>query len=332
MSIQTAAARQSRLRVNGAPHSEGARPHVNGVVPARKRKTRAATDRITLLPSFHSEPTREVLMQTATGRRADRLTVAYNSSEVDLELSARGETLLSGAVESELVIDGESLVARGDWQAAAWYSDADCDYLELQLFLPQSVRIDRQLLLARHDHFALLADAVIAPQAKRIQYCVRLPVAEGQELNFDSPTRECRLSAERQATRVFPLGLPQSRTLGSSGSFLHYEDRLELRHAAAGAALYAPVLLDWHPRRQRVAADWRSLTVSENCQAVGSDRAAGCRLRMGKFQLLIYRSLAPTDEARAVLGHHTRYETVVGMFDSSGDVDPLVMVEAESVP
>jgi hypothetical protein len=98
---------------------------------------------------------------------------------------------------------------------------------------------------------------------------------------------------------------------------------------SAGTAVHIPIVFDWHPRRRALAADWRSLTVSENGQAVKSDFAAGYRLRIGKHQLLIYRSLAPTDEARAVLGHHTRYETVVGTFDSSGDVDPWVMVEAE---
>ena len=50
---------------------------------------------------------------------------------------------------------------------------------------------------------------------------------------------------------------------------------------------------------------------------------------MGAFQLLVYRSLAPTEEARAVLGYHTRYETVIGMFDATGEVEPLVMVEVD---
>lgn len=329
MSTQATSPRQSRLRANGAPRREEVRPHVNGVAPPRRRKRRSAVAQITLLPSYHSEPTREVLLQAGPGRLADRMIVTYHSPSVELELSARGEILLSGAVESELSIDGVPLVPRGDWQSVSWYSDGDCDYLELQLCLSGSMRIDRQLLLARDGHFAVVADAVIAPPAERIEHRMCLPAADGVEMKFDSSTRECRLRTGGLTARVFPLGLPQARAVGTSGSFLEREGRMELTQVAAGKALHVPIVFDWHPRRRTLAADWRSLTVSENGKAVAGDHAAGYRLRIGKHQLLIYRSLAATDEARAVLGHHTRYETVVGKFDSSGDVDPLVMVEAE---
>jgi hypothetical protein len=279
--------------------------------------------------SRHSEQIREVLMRAGPGRQADRMIMAYHSPAVDLELAAQGEILLSGALESELFINGMPMNPRGDWEAVCWYSDGDCDYLELQLCLSGTVRIDRQLLLARPGHFALVGDVVVAPQAEIIEYRLSLPVADGVGMRFNSSTRECRLRKAGRTTRVFPLGLPQGRAAGTSGSFLDRDGRLELTQIAAGSAVHVPIVFDWHPRRRALGADWRSLTVSENGQAVRGDRAAGHRLRIGKSQLLIYRSLAPTDEARAVLGHHTRYETVIGTFDSSGEVDPLVMVEAE---
>ena len=330
MNIEATSARQSRLRANGVPHRLNGRPRVNGVLPARKRKRRREPDRFTLLPSFHSEPTREVRMQAGPERQADRLTVAYHSSDVEIELSGRGASLLTGAVESELVIDGGTPQRPcGDWQAVVWYSDGDCDYLELQLAVTNSVRIDRQLLLARRGHFAFIADAIVATQAARIEYQMRLPVAVGAAMRFDASTREGRLRTPGRAARVFPLGLPQDRVLGTSGSFVDRDGRLVLTQIAARTAACVPIMLDWHPRRQRLPAEWRSLTVSENCHIVGSDRAAGFRLRMGAFQLLVYRSLAPTEEARAVLGYHTRYETVIGMFDATGEVEPLVMVEVD---
>src|SRR5262245_54424017 len=122
MNIQAPSARLSRLRASGAPRRQNGRLHVNGVVPGRKRRRRPEPDRFTLLPSFHSESTREVLMQAAPGRRSDRLTVAYHAPDVALELSGRGTTLLAGAVESELMVDGgASQRPHGDWQAVAWY-------------------------------------------------------------------------------------------------------------------------------------------------------------------------------------------------------------------
>src|SRR5262249_3429712 len=105
--------------------------------------------------------------------------------------------------------------------------------------------------------------------------------------------------------------------------------RLTLIHVSAGCGLFAPLILDWHPHRLRATAEWRTLTVSEPGKVIAADCAAGHRLRMGKHQVLVYRSLARTDEARAVLGYHTRYETVVGTFSSSGNVEPIVLVESE---
>jgi hypothetical protein len=50
-------------------------------------------------------------------------------------------------------------------------------------------------------------------------------------------------------------------------------------------------------------------------------------LKLGAFQLLISRSLKKTGNARAVLGHHTRNETVIASFDKNGDVEPIMSVE-----
>lgn len=267
------------------------------------------------------------MLQSGSGRQADRMSIDFHSPDVEFELSVGGKTLLDGALDTELTIDGQSVIPRGDWRAVCWHADGDGDYLELQLCLTESVRIDRQLLLSRRGRFAFLADVVIAPQAERIEYRFSLPAAEGTQMKFDSSTREARLRAPACAARVFPLALPQDRVLSTAGSYLEQHGRLELRQVVAGRGLFAPLILDWHPRRRSAAAEWRSLTVTELGKAVGADRAAGHRLRLGKQQLLIYRSLADTDEARAVLGQHTRYETLVGLFDTKGDVTPIMMVE-----
>jgi hypothetical protein len=66
-------------------------------------------------------------------------------------------------------------------------------------------------------------------------------------------------------------------------------------------------------------------------EVVAPHRAAGHRLRVGGHQLLIYKSLDTPQDARAVLGYHTWYESVIGTFDAAGAVDPIVMVEVEEV-
>ena len=331
MTARTTSAPRFRQHRSATGRRERAQPQVNGAAPPKKkpRIPSPRDDRFVLLPSYHSEQTREVLLQSAPGQRADRITVAYHSPDVEFDLSAQGKTLLDGAFESELTIDDVPLVCRGDWQSVCWYADDDCDYLELRLVLSESVWIDRQILLSRRDHFSLLADAVVAGGAKRIDYRISLPVSDGVAAAFNTKTREARLVLPGRAARVFPLALPQERVLSAAGTFVEQSGRLVVTESGAGWGLYAPLFFDWHPRRRRAAAEWRSLTDTELGKVVSPDRAAGHRLRMGRQQWLIYKALGAQEEARAVLGHHTHYESIIGAFDSTGAVDPIVMAEIE---
>jgi hypothetical protein len=331
MSSRTTSAPRFGPHLNAIGGRAAARPQVNGAVAPKKKPRLPAPrdDCFVLLPSFHSEPTRDVLLQSAPGRHADRITVAYHSGDVEFDLCARGKTLLAGGFESDLALDGAPLVCRGDWQSVCWYADDDCDYLELRLCLSESVWIDRQILLSRRDHFALLADAVVASGANRIDYRISLPLANGVAASFDAKTREGRLVVPGLVARIFPLALAQDRVVSAVGSLMYQKNRLEMLQAGAGWGLYAPLLIDWHPPRRSAAAEWRALTVTETGKVVSPDRAAGHRLRLGRQQWLIYKTLDVPDDARAVLGLHTRYESVIGVFDSRGTVDPIVMVETE---
>jgi hypothetical protein len=89
-------------------------------------------------------------------------------------------------------------------------------------------------------------------------------------------------------------------------------------------------VLDWHPKRTSEPADWTRLTVTEARRYTGSHEAAGFRVRIGSFQLLIYRSLIVGRDSRAVMGLHTWDETVytrVPGRDSA--MEALVSVEAQ---
>jgi len=168
----------------------------------------------------------------------------------------------------------------------------------------------------------------VASGAKRIDYRISLAVSDGTAAEFNTKTREGRLAAGGVA-RVFPLALPQERVLSAAGTFHEQSGRLVVTQSGTGWGLYAPLFFDWHPRRRRAAAEWRSLTVTELGKVVSPDRAAGHRLRLGRQQWLIYKVLNTPEEARAVLGHHTHYESIIGAFNFTGAVDPIVKVEVE---
>ena len=111
-------------------------------------------------------------------------------------------------------------------------------------------------------------------------------------------------------------------------NFAGADGKLTLTQVAQGEGLFAPLILDWGVSRSRGTAQWRSLTVTEDGRVIGPDIAAGHRLKIDDLQLLIFRSLKDTGQSRAVLGHHTWNETVVGRISKKGDVDPFLMVES----
>ena len=91
--------------------------------------------------------------------------------------------------------------------------------------------------------------------------------------------------------------------------------------------MYAPLIIDWNASRRNAAADWRTLTVTEEGGILRPEQASGQRMRVGTDQWLIYRSLINTPEPRSVLGHQTRYESVVGRFNAKGDVKAILEIE-----
>src|SRR5579863_4881 len=113
---------------------------------------------------------------------AERLGIAFHGPSVECQFRARGRALLAGDVQSELVVDGTAVSTTGDWNSACWSSDEDGDYLEMQLFCSDQVRIDRQFLLSRRGHFALFADAVVAAATAKIEYRLSLPVVDAASI------------------------------------------------------------------------------------------------------------------------------------------------------
>ena len=327
MTNVTAATRTATAVSNAALRRRSTLPQVNGTSSAGKPAPArsSAGKRPPKSQGFHSELDRQAVMTGAGGRHADSLKIDYHEANVQIDLSAGGHALLSGELVHELTIDGRPVTSRGEWKSVCTYGDEDGDYLELQLCLTESLRIDRQLFLSRYDHFALLADAVIATGAGRVEHRLRLPVAEKAPAKSDTPTREWQVGP----ARVFPLWLPQDRVLSAVGDCVQNGGGLNLSYTVGGDGLYLPVVFDWHPRHRRVAADWRTLTVTEPGRVVSPHGAAAHRLRIGKDQLLIYRGLAATHEPRAVLGLHTWFETLIGWFDAKGELEAIMATETE---
>ncbi|HUG93085.1 MAG TPA: hypothetical protein VML55_19750 [Planctomycetaceae bacterium] len=297
---------------------------------ASRRPETSGADRPQLdggrFPSRQSDVSRLACLRTDWSLDADVLVLAHHARAPELRLSVFGTPLLSGPWTIEVAIDGRPVELGEAWNCVCWASDGDGDYLELQQKLPGGLRIERQAMLAREDRLLVVADVISGAGDATIEYSSRLPLADGVAAASDRGTRECGLRCGRLTARAFPLALPDDRILSTPGSFVA-ADGLELRQTARGG-LYAPLVLDWHPQRKRGYADWRTLTVAEDGRRVTTAEGWGHRLRVGELQLLVYRSLSETRRFRTILGQHTAYETLVGRFDSDGEVEAYVMVES----
>ena len=286
----------------------------------------AARGRRVPSPGGQSDWARLGCLRSAWSPDADALIVAHHARLPQIELACFGRTILSGDWGLELSVGGTPVPLRDEWFCVCWHTDSDGDYLELQMRLGARLRVERQLFLSRSDHFAVLSDVVSGAGESQIDLTSRLPLGAAVTAETEVRTRECRLSGRGSTLRVFPLAFAADRVTGEAGGLRPQGQVLEVVHSGLGG-LYSPLFLDWHPRRRKSEADWRRLTVTEDRRTLGPRDASGYRLRIGKQQWLIYRSLTRAAEPRAVLGHHTANETVLGEFVKSGEVTPLVMVE-----
>lgn len=280
-------------------------------------------------PAYQSDWSALAVMRNHWSDSANLLAVSWNETLPVLSLSALGKSLLQGTWDFSLLIDGKEVSGDGDWNSVCWNSDADADYVELQMELDSGYRLERQILLPRNQHFLFLSDSVTGTEAANLEYRSILPVTPGIEGTLDEETHELLLKTKGLSARVFPIGLPQERDFFQPGGLtLNDQGQLVLhQQVSASRGLFAPLIIDWEPGLKRKPADWANLTISEGGRIASRDEASGHRLRVGKHQLMVYRSLKKGEQARAVLGHHTHYESVIGRFDTDGELTPLLFVE-----
>jgi len=293
-------------KVNGAPHGKGPLPDA----------------------ASHSEWAAVGVLRPGWKRSHPRLTVAYPGESVRIELQCGHDVVLSGAWQFEVRCRAAAIRPVSHWEEICWVSDADVDYLELEIPLSDGFRLQRHLLLAREDRFLFLADAILGPETADVEYRGRLPLAPGASFEPAHETREGFLRGGRPTALVMPLALPEWRLDPRTGSLVERDGHLELAQAMRGGAGFAPLFFDLQSRRMARPATWRQLTVAEDLKIVPPEVAVGYRVQAGGGQWLIYRSLGRPGN-RTLLGHNLVTELLVARFRRDGEVEPLIEIESE---
>ncbi len=277
-------------------------------------------------PAMHSEQQRFGLMRSNWLTRSPRLTIDYADRGTQLELAAAGETLCSGSWRLQVRLNGESRNVTGEWETVCWHSDKDVDFLEIEAPLGEGLRVQRQVLLARKDEVLLLADAVLASPAGRIEYRASLPVCAHVGFHGAEETCEGHLVGDVSRALVLPLGLAEWRSGVHPGALEMTSDGLGLRQSCDGAAVYAALFFDLNGKRSKEACTWRQLTVAEQRTARSADTSVGYRAQVGKTNWLIYRSLAAPG-IRSVLGQQVKAEFLFARMKRGGDCVRLLETE-----
>ncbi|MFP6668852.1 MAG: hypothetical protein VB876_16190, partial [Pirellulales bacterium] len=275
--------------------------------------------------SYQSEWSEAAVMRGKWSRKAPCLAITHHDAHTRLELEIGRNAVLSGEWDFGLTYGDEQIEERNEWEQTCWESDADVDYLELEMKLTPELRIERSMLLARGEQFLLLADAVIGEDDRPIEYRMRLPLADGVTAEANEETYEMNLVRDSAVARVLPLALPEWRCDPRGGQLESHADNLALLQQGR-QALYAPVFMDLSPRRQSKAVTWRSLSVGEMRQNLPPSVAVGHRIQIGKKQWLLYRSLASKGN-RTVLGQNTIAEFLAARFLPDGELKELIEIE-----
>ena len=130
---------------------------------------------------------------------AERLAIAYSGRGVRIELQADRRLLLHGVWEMEIAADGRTLEPQGNWSQTCWASDADCDYLELEMQLSHGISVQRQIVLSRKEKFLFLADAALGEIPRELKYRGWLPLAPASK--FSLPTKHVNWCFWRRVNR-----------------------------------------------------------------------------------------------------------------------------------
>lgn len=281
--------------------------------------------------SVESEWSSLAVLSAGWRPKSPRMVVAYNQPTLRFELSSEGTALLSGEWPIDVEWAGKPLAPSGDWEQQCWYSDEDCDYLELSINLAGGGRLERQFFLAKRDGAAMLAELLISTrgEAAPLRITSRLPLGEGLAYRPEQETRDGHLARDGKGVAgLLPLALAEWRLEHRGGELREDGDRLVLTHEATGRNAASPLWIDLDMVRFDKQRTWRRLTVAQSLRVVNPEVAAAYRVQSGKSQWLVYRSLDAAAN-RTFMGHNVSSEAFLGRFLKSGEVDEYFELEPE---
>ncbi len=300
--------------------------------PAKKTKSEKSSKspKSDSAASHQSDWAAAAVLRNRFSANADAMCLHWKGDTPTLNIAVLGSQLVTGDWQTQITLDGQAVTTVGTWVCTCWFQDDEVVFAELEAGSADGVRHVRHVMLSLTDHFAVITNTVSAPTAEaQVHLKSRLQLFDHFAEEAHPITRELNLSDGRVTVRAVPCWLADDRVHSAAGDLCVANGELQMQAEGRGG-IAAPLVLDWHPERAFRDADWNSLTVTEDSRVNSTFEACAFRVRIGRLQLLLYRSLRRGELLRSVLGYHTGNETVYGHIRNSGKIDPLVLVEADA--
>jgi hypothetical protein len=280
-------------------------------------------------PSLNSDWSSITVMSDGWSQRDARIALSYVSAAPAIDITVHGDGIISGALESRTICDGETVQPTGEWEQLCWESGKRFNFLELGLPLTSGLRLERQFLFGRKDRILYFADIVYDAnrETRTIQHSVSFPLGSAAAWKPESDTRDGVLTGPHCHAAVMPLALQEWRADPRGGSLVEENGRLILSQRQHGSAICCPMFFDLKRQRSKAQRTWRQLTVGDALEIVPNDKAVGYRIQSGDDQWLIYRSLGKPGN-RTLLGHNIAGEFCAGRFTAAGKFKEWIEIEA----
>ena len=255
----------------------------------------------------------------------DRCVARFDGNVPSVEVSVQEQLLIQGDWSASVTAGGQNWTG-GEWRCCCWFSNAEADFCELTWEPTPAVKVFRQLLWSRVDHFLLIAEEVRAPGLSGVSLESQLPLATGWKAIADGRSREWQLQHGTTVARVLPLFMAQERVRSADGHLSCADQKILLRSVAEHSGFYNAVVIDWDIRRGEAPVQWGPVTVAEEGKRVPPHLANAARWRFGDDLWMVFHQAERGDNARTALGMHSSQETVVsrvkdGSYSSFVEVD-----------
>ncbi|QEG23238.1 hypothetical protein [Mariniblastus fucicola] len=310
---------------------------ISGLTQRQGKKKASVRDVDFVEPGCVSEWAESAILKSSWLPKSPLVALDFSTPHSLMEVSTR-ERLIQGALALEIRDDGQPVdLSDASFEVVCELSNEEVSYLELELKCGD-LKLYRQLLLSKQEHFLFFADAVFKSGAGELDYRLKVPLAKGVDVVRENGTRELYLSLDGKGIQslVLPISLPEWSSERCRGLLSASKDEtrnvheLRLERAvqlqSSGGALYSPMFIDLDPKRSHKKRTWRSLTVAEGLQIVRPEVAAAFRVQVDEQQWVFYRALQSIGN-RTFLGQNFAGDFFAARFNAAGQVSELVEVE-----